>query len=315
MVAEDIAKSLVEKWGSARAALDHATAYGEKAGRKSNWLKILETMATDEERAESPDGSVPKNFSHIPRTPKVPVGASVTEDHIVCLVDGTPRRHLASYIHAKFGMTPDDYRRHFDLPNDYPMVAPTSARKRPVKWHAETTVKTTVKTNWKPSFLKASTRRNSPSLGKEEAQSWIDEWGSAREALRKAMVGRDGPGRKPDWLKKLEELADEEQRLEVKQRPADQYEFAHISRTPAVPISKSLVGKHIICLVDGAKKTFLTRYLLAKYGMTPQDYRIHFGLPSDYPMTATAYRDRKSELAVNQGLGRGPKATKAKRRK
>ncbi len=54
--------------------------------------------------------------------PIVPIRGTVTPDHIISLEDGRPykalRRHLASR-----GLTPDEYRRKWGLPPDYPMVA------------------------------------------------------------------------------------------------------------------------------------------------------------------------------------------------
>ena len=65
-----------------------------------------------------------------PQKPAVSVRASVKPDYIVCLEDGkklkTSRRHLMT----DHGMTPDDYRAKWNLPKDYPMVAPDYAEKR-----------------------------------------------------------------------------------------------------------------------------------------------------------------------------------------
>lgn len=146
--------------------------------------------------------------------------------------------------------------------------------------------------------------------GSEEAQLWVTEWGSARSALEAALMGREGKGRKPGWLKILARMADEEERVEIGSLPESKYKFAGIPRTPKVPIEQSVYDDHIVCLVDGSKRTFLTRYLFAKFGMTPQDYRIHFGLPSDYPMTASNYRTLRSRLAHDQGFGLPPGKTR-----
>ncbi len=43
--------------------------------------------------------------------------------------------------------------------------------------------------------------------------------------------------------------------------------------------------------------------------MTPAEYRRRWGLPSDYPMVAPAYAERRSTLARQFGLGRKPAAT------
>ena len=74
---------------------------------------------------------------------------------------------------------------------------------------------------------------------------------------------------------------------------------------PAVPIKKSVQPDHIVCLEDGKKLKMLKRHLNSRYGMTPDEYRAKWGLPSDYPMVAPNYAKTRSELALQNGLGRG----------
>jgi predicted transcriptional regulator len=62
--------------------------------------------------------------------PAVPIGRSVTEDYIVCLEDGKRLKMLKRYLRSKFDMSPDDYRRRWGLPPEYPMVAPAYAARR-----------------------------------------------------------------------------------------------------------------------------------------------------------------------------------------
>jgi predicted transcriptional regulator len=73
---------------------------------------------------------------------------------------------------------------------------------------------------------------------------------------------------------------------------------------PAVPIKKSVTRDFIICLEDGKKFKSLKRHLLSTYGMSPEDYRARWNLPSDYPMVAPSYSERRSDLANRMGLGR-----------
>ena len=77
---------------------------------------------------------------------------------------------------------------------------------------------------------------------------------------------------------------------------------------PAVHPRKSVFPDHIVCLEDGKKMKMLKRYLSRVHGMTPQQYRERWDLPSDYPMTAPSYAARRSELARKTGLGRRPDA-------
>ena len=73
---------------------------------------------------------------------------------------------------------------------------------------------------------------------------------------------------------------------------------------PAVPIRKSVFPDHIVCLEDGRKLKMLKRHLRTTYNMTPDQYRERWGLPSDYPMVAPDYAERRSSLARQIGLGR-----------
>ena len=62
--------------------------------------------------------------------PAVPIKRSVTPDYIVCLEDGRQLSMLKRHLRTAFDMTPDQYRRRWGLPADYPMTAPNYAKKR-----------------------------------------------------------------------------------------------------------------------------------------------------------------------------------------
>lgn len=62
--------------------------------------------------------------------PAVPIENSVTKDYIVCLEDGKKFKMLKRHLQAKYGMTPDDYRKKWGLQDDYPMVAPSYSKSR-----------------------------------------------------------------------------------------------------------------------------------------------------------------------------------------
>src|SRR5271170_8492422 len=72
--------------------------------------------------------------------------------------------------------------------------------------------------------------------------------------------------------------------------------------TPAVPIRKSVTPDYLICLDDGKRFKSLRRHL-ATLGMTPEQYRQKWNLPSDYPMVASNYAAQRSALAKTSGLG------------
>jgi len=50
-------------------------------------------------------------------------------DHIISMIDGKPYRMLRRHL-TTHGLTPDEYRKRYHLPADYPMVAPNYAAQR-----------------------------------------------------------------------------------------------------------------------------------------------------------------------------------------
>jgi len=71
---------------------------------------------------------------------------------------------------------------------------------------------------------------------------------------------------------------------------------------PAVSIRKSVTPDYLICLDDGKRFKSLRRHL-ATLGMTPEQYRAKWDLPSNYPMVAPNYAAQRSALAKAIGLG------------
>jgi predicted transcriptional regulator len=48
----------------------------------------------------------------------------------VCLEDGKQLKMLKRYLRSNYDMTPEEYRAKWNLPPDYPMVAPAYAKRR-----------------------------------------------------------------------------------------------------------------------------------------------------------------------------------------
>jgi predicted transcriptional regulator len=65
-----------------------------------------------------------------PLKPAVPVKKSISPDFLICLEDGKQFKSLKRHLRTKYNMTPDDYRAKWNLPSDYPMVAPNYAASR-----------------------------------------------------------------------------------------------------------------------------------------------------------------------------------------
>ena len=62
--------------------------------------------------------------------PAVPIGISVQPNYIVCLEDGKKLKILKRHLKTMFDLSPQEYRKKWGLPYDYPMVAPKYAKRR-----------------------------------------------------------------------------------------------------------------------------------------------------------------------------------------
>jgi predicted transcriptional regulator len=79
------------------------------------------------------------------------------------------------------------------------------------------------------------------------------------------------------------------------------------AKPPAVTIRRSVTPDYLICLEDGKRFKSLRRHLRL-HGLTPEQYREKWKLPSDYPMVAPKYAAHRSALARKMGLGQKRKA-------
>ena len=62
--------------------------------------------------------------------PAVSIKRSKTPDYLICLEDGKKFKSLKRHLRSKYNMSPDEYRAKWNLPADYPMVAPNYAKQR-----------------------------------------------------------------------------------------------------------------------------------------------------------------------------------------
>lgn len=87
-------------------------------------IRSVHAALTEVDRPEAPTRPAEK------QKPAVPIGRSIHEDYIVCLEDGKRLKMLKRYLRSRHNLTPDEYRRKWGLPPDYPMVAPAYASRR-----------------------------------------------------------------------------------------------------------------------------------------------------------------------------------------
>src|SRR4051794_31321502 len=77
-------------------------------------------------RVSSGHGEVPSE----PPKPAISIKKSITPDHIVCLEDGKKFKSLKRHLRTTYDLSPEQYRAKWDLPRNYPMVAPNYAQAR-----------------------------------------------------------------------------------------------------------------------------------------------------------------------------------------
>ena len=97
---------------------NNSVAVGDLATLISNVYGALASLKPAEPQAEP-----------LPE-PAVSIRSSVKNDHIVCLEDGKKLKMLKRHLMTRYNLTPEQYRTRWNLPADYPMVAPAYAEKR-----------------------------------------------------------------------------------------------------------------------------------------------------------------------------------------
>jgi predicted transcriptional regulator len=88
--------------------------------------EVINTVFTS---LRSLDGRAPEPKAE-PAKPAIPIKKSITPDYLVCLEDGKKLKMLKRHLRSTYNMTPDEYRAKWNLPPDYPMVAPNYAAQR-----------------------------------------------------------------------------------------------------------------------------------------------------------------------------------------
>ena len=102
---------------------------------------VASYVARNEKQPSEVSGFVQQIFStlcnlhHTPKVrslPQAPVDIekSITAEYLVCLEDGKRLKMLKRHLRTSYGLTPEQYRERWNLPMDYPMVAPNYAKKR-----------------------------------------------------------------------------------------------------------------------------------------------------------------------------------------
>jgi predicted transcriptional regulator len=75
-------------------------------------------------------GGAGEATAEVNKEPAVSVRRSITPDYLICLEDGRKFKSLKRHLRTKYDLSPEQYRARWDLPKDYPMVAPNYAQAR-----------------------------------------------------------------------------------------------------------------------------------------------------------------------------------------
>ena len=90
----------------------------------------LPTLISDVYRSLSVTVNAKEEVELEPQKPAVSVRKSITPDYLICLEDGKQFKSLKRHLRTHYDLSPEDYREKWNLPSDYPMVAPNYAAAR-----------------------------------------------------------------------------------------------------------------------------------------------------------------------------------------
>jgi predicted transcriptional regulator len=108
-------------------AADIVSAY---VGNNSVSAADLPSLIQSVHRALSGVTAAAEAVEAAPKEPAVPVRRSIQPDFLICLEDGRKFKSLKRHLRTKYNLSPEEYRAKWNLPKDYPMVAPNYAKAR-----------------------------------------------------------------------------------------------------------------------------------------------------------------------------------------
>ena len=90
----------------------------------------VETQAPAPAETEEPTAAGGDDFAHITKAkdegkePAVPIDQAVNDEYVVCLECGRSMKMLKRHLGSTHGMSPEEYKYRWDLPDDFPITAP-----------------------------------------------------------------------------------------------------------------------------------------------------------------------------------------------
>lgn len=66
----------------------------------------------------------------IDKTASIDIPSTIHSSYLICLEDGKKMKMLTKHLKKQYNLTPAQYREKWNLPSDYPMVAPGYSKQR-----------------------------------------------------------------------------------------------------------------------------------------------------------------------------------------
>ena len=79
---------------------------------------------------KNPEPSANPSGRKVPDHPALGIENAVTDDKVFCLCCGRGFTMLKRHLKAEHGLTEEDYRARFGLPDDFPLVAPNYSERK-----------------------------------------------------------------------------------------------------------------------------------------------------------------------------------------
>jgi predicted transcriptional regulator len=114
---------MLERIGAALSRVESAAAPGAHAAGLPIQAAGLAERTAGGAAAHAPDRALAEAGQAARQAPAVPISQSVHPDYLICLEDGRKLKMLKRHLKTAYGMTPEQYRHKWGLPDDYPMVA------------------------------------------------------------------------------------------------------------------------------------------------------------------------------------------------
>lgn len=114
---------------AAFAARDNVTA-DDIVALTNRLIGVFLDLGTAPARSQPSAATTPARPGAGTVTPALPIESAVTDEQVFCLCCGRGFTMLKRHLKAEHGLTEDEYRKLFSLPEDMPLVAPNYSERK-----------------------------------------------------------------------------------------------------------------------------------------------------------------------------------------